>query len=61
MQAALRALPHEYREVIVLHRWHELGFAEIASILGTTQGAVKARAHRGYLQLRERLERAGVS
>jgi RNA polymerase sigma-70 factor, ECF subfamily len=53
--AALEALPEQYREVIVLHRWHDLGFAEIARMLGTTEGAVKLRAHRGYLALREAL------
>lgn len=60
VQAALRLLPAGYREVIVLHRWHELGFSEIAQILGTTEGAVKVRAHRGYLKLRELLQREGV-
>lgn len=57
---ALRALPEGSREVIVLHRWHDLGFAEIAQILGTTESAVKVRAHRGYLKLRELLEQAGI-
>lgn len=60
VQAALRLLPAAYREVIVLHRWHELSFSEIAEILGTTEGAVKVRAHRGYLKLRELLQAEGV-
>jgi len=60
VQRALGSLPAGYREVIVLHRWHELGFAEIAQILGTTEGAIKVRAHRGYLKLRELLQRAGL-
>ena len=57
---ALAALPEGAREVIVLHRWHDLGFAEIAALQGTTEGAVKVRAHRGYLKLRELLNRAGL-
>ena len=61
VQRALYSLPAGFREVIVLHRWHELGFAEIAQILGTTEGAVKVRAHRGYLKLRELLQRAGLT
>ena len=61
VQAALRLLPAAYREVIVLHRWHELSFPEIAEILGTTEGAVKVRAHRGYLKLRELLQEEGVA
>ena len=61
VQQALHSLPAGFREVIVLHRWHELSFAEIAQILGTTEGAVKVRAHRGYLKLRELLQRAGLT
>jgi RNA polymerase sigma-70 factor (ECF subfamily) len=59
VQAALQAIPESYREVIVLHRWHDLGFVEIARMLGTTEGAVKLRAHRGYLALREQLNKGG--
>src|SRR6185503_13238082 len=47
VQAALCALSPAYREVIVLHRWHDLGFGEIAAIVGASEGAVKLRAHRG--------------
>jgi RNA polymerase sigma-70 factor (ECF subfamily) len=61
VRQAVAALPESYRDVILLHRWHELGFAEIADVLGTTEGAVKVRAHRGYLQLREALARAGIA
>ncbi len=53
VRAALLALPEAYREVIVMHRWQELSFAEIAEVLSTTEGAIKVRAHRGYLALRE--------
>ena len=55
VRAALLQIPESYREVIVLHRWHDLGFKEIADALGTTEGAVKLRAHRGYLALRAAL------
>lgn len=61
VRQAVAALPESYRDVILLHRWHELGFAEIARILGTTEGAVKLRAHRGYLCLRELLAEWGAS
>ncbi len=55
VQAALAAISESYREVIILHRFHDLGFVEIAKMLGTTEGAVKLRAHRGYLALRQAL------
>lgn len=62
VQAAVSALPESQREVIVLHRWMDLGFGEIAEMLGTTEGAVKLRAHRGYLALRQSLlEPGGVA
>jgi RNA polymerase sigma-70 factor (ECF subfamily) len=60
VQAALASIQENYREVIILHRWHDLSFGEIAEVLGTTEGAVKLRAHRGYLALREALASAGV-
>lgn len=52
---ALAALPESYREVILLHRYGDLELAEIAEALGTTVGAVKLRAYRGYVKLRELL------
>ncbi|MFN7130523.1 MAG: RNA polymerase sigma factor [Myxococcales bacterium] len=56
--AALEQLPAAQREAVVLHRFHGLSFAEIAEALGTTIGAAKVRAHRGYEKLRALL--AGV-
>lgn len=55
VQAALDALPESYRAVIHLHRFEGLSFPEIAQVLGTTAGAVKLRAFRGYERLRESL------
>lgn len=52
VRKALAALPESQREVILLHRYQGLGFAEIAAALSISEGAVKLRAHRGYLQLR---------
>lgn len=61
VQRALRELPEDQREVILLHRWHDLGFAEIAEVLETSEGAVKVRAHRGYVKLREILKKSELS
>jgi RNA polymerase sigma-70 factor (ECF subfamily) len=57
VRAALEKLPEAQREVIVLHRWHGLSFAEIAEVVGASEGAVKVRAHRGYLALRDLLSK----
>jgi RNA polymerase sigma-70 factor (ECF subfamily) len=56
VRRALDALPESQRTVIHLHRYEELTFAEIAQVLGTTTGAVKLRAFRGYETLRETLK-----
>jgi len=55
VRAALGRLPDSQREVIYLHRFEQMTFAEIATVLGTSEGAVKLRAFRGYEKLREEL------
>ena len=53
---ALRALPPEYQDVVVLGdvRGHKIG--EIAAILGVPAGTVKSRLHRGREILRRALQ-----
>ena len=52
IEAALRQLPEDQREAVLLHKMHGLSFPEVASALGTTVGAAKVRAHRGYQRLK---------
>ena len=52
LDAAMRSLTPEHREVLVLCRYHELSFAAIAEILGCTAGAARVRAHRALAALR---------
>ena len=59
VHAALRQLPDQQREAILQHRFHGLSFKEIAAAEGVTESAVKVRAHRGYLRLRELLKELG--
>jgi len=56
VRAALDALPESQRAVIHLHRYEGMTFAEIARALGTTAGAAKLRAFRGYETLRRQLK-----
>jgi RNA polymerase sigma factor (sigma-70 family) len=56
VRAALDGLPESQRAVIHLHRYEGLTFPEIARALGTTPGAVKLRAFRGYETLRKQLQ-----
>jgi len=55
VRRALADLPREQREVIELHWFEQLSFAEIAGVVGSTSGAVRVRAHRGYVTLRKTL------
>lgn len=56
LERALDSLPEAYREAIILTKITGLSLAEASEILGATPTALKLRVHRGYLQLRERLE-----
>ena len=55
VRAALERLPESQRAVLHLHRFEQMSFAEIARVLGTTEGAVKLRAFRAYERLRREL------
>jgi RNA polymerase sigma-70 factor (ECF subfamily) len=53
--AALASLPPQQREAVVLTKLDGKSVAEAAEIAGTTPGAMKVRAHRGYVALRKAL------
>jgi len=55
VRRAVDALPESQRVVIHLNRFEGLNFAEIARVLGTTEGAIKLRAFRAYGTLRAAL------
>lgn len=52
---ALAGLPDQQREAVVLTKLEGKTVAEAAEIAGTTVGAMKVRAHRGYEALRKLL------
>jgi RNA polymerase sigma-70 factor (ECF subfamily) len=52
---ALSTLPEQQREAVVLTKLEGKSVAEAAAIAGTTVGAMKVRAHRGYEALRKLL------
>ena len=56
LEIALQRLPESYREAIELTKITGLSIQEAASVLGTTETAVKLRVHRGYNQLRKELD-----
>jgi RNA polymerase sigma-70 factor, ECF subfamily len=54
---ALAELPAAQREAVVLTKLDGKSVAEAAEIAGTTVGAMKVRAHRGYEALRRSLDK----
>ncbi len=52
MQRALSILPHDQREILVLHRFQHLQHDEIGRLLNITAGAAKVRVHRALTALR---------
>jgi RNA polymerase sigma factor (sigma-70 family) len=60
VQDALRRLPADYREALVLFYVQGLKYREIAEVLGIPLGTVKSRLHGGVLRLRAALEGRGT-
>jgi len=64
LQRALMQLPEDKREILILSRYQELKYEEIARLIGCEVGTVKVRVHRALQQLREafrQLERGAGS
>jgi len=55
VQQALKELPEEFREVVVLREMDGLAYKEIAAITGSAIGTVMSRLARGRKMLREKL------
>lgn len=57
LEAALRRLPVEHREVLLLREVEDLSYAEIAAALGIQEGTVKSRIARARVSLIDRYRR----
>jgi RNA polymerase sigma-70 factor (ECF subfamily) len=53
LDGAIGRLPQDYREVFLLKHVEGLSYEEISSMTGVSIGALKVRAHRARLRLRE--------
>ncbi len=56
IQAALSALPPQFRAAVVLADIEGLSYEEVAQTLGVKMGTVRSRIHRGRALLRQSLE-----
>jgi RNA polymerase sigma-70 factor (ECF subfamily) len=53
---ALKSLPERERVAIILCKYEELPYEEVAEVIGCTIGAVKTYVHRGRMKLIEKLK-----
>jgi RNA polymerase sigma-70 factor (ECF subfamily) len=60
MLAALRRIPEQYQDVILMSDVEELTYKEIASTLDIPMGTVMSRLHRGRALLRQELTKPGA-
>ena len=56
LQSALKDLPEEQREVILLHVWGEMSFEETAAALGISPNTAASRYRYGLSKLREQFQ-----
>ena len=56
LEAAIKTLDEDQREVVVLRDIEELSIEEICEITGLADGTVKSRLHRARLALRKKLQ-----
>jgi RNA polymerase sigma-70 factor, ECF subfamily len=55
IRAAIASLPFKQRAAVLMHKYEEMDYAQIAGVLGCTPSAVKALMFRAYESLRAQL------
>lgn len=55
VRQAIQSLPTKQRAAVLMHKYDEMGYAQIASVLRCSESAVKSLVFRAYEQLRLRL------
>ncbi len=59
LQAAILSLPARQRMAVILQRYHDLTYRQIADRMGCSEGAVESLLVRAYRGLRRRLSKGG--
>ncbi len=55
IRAAIRALPPKQRAAVLMHKYQEMEYSQIARVLNCSESAVKSLLFRAYEKLRARL------
>src|SRR5690349_5745055 len=55
VRRATAALPHKQRAAVLMHKYEEMEYSQIARVLGCSESAVKSLLFRAYETLRARL------
>ena len=55
VRAAIQALPEKQRAAVLMHKYQEMDYSQIAGVLGCSDSAVKSLLFRAYESLRGRL------
>ena len=55
VRAAIEALPSKQKAAVLMHKYQEMDYAQIARVLACSESAVKSLLFRAYETLRSRL------
>jgi len=61
IKRAIARLPEKQRAAVLMHKYSEMEYSQIASVLGCSESAVKSLLFRAYETLRKRLAHLAVS
>jgi RNA polymerase sigma-70 factor (ECF subfamily) len=61
VRRAVAALPEKQRAAVLMHKYEEMEYAQIAKVLGCSESAVKSLLFRAYETLRARLAHMGTT
>ncbi|MGA3039543.1 MAG: sigma-70 family RNA polymerase sigma factor, partial [Bryobacteraceae bacterium] len=59
VRRAIATLPGNQRTAVLLHKYEEMEYTQIAKVLGCSESAVKSLLYRAYETLRARLAHMG--
>ena len=59
VRQAVAALPEKQRTAVLMHKYEEMDYSQIARVLGCSESAVKSLLFRAYTTLRARLAHMG--